>query len=316
MNTNKHKNSGSITLFKTLAKEKFEEWKNNLLGDDTNSIRSQIYDMIFDSAIFQCINESRRYVATDCKDDIKQSKMLLYFINQSFFKTQLMSIRRLVDKDFNRLQQNKPYTVFSLYNLIEDIKKHNTLLTRKNVLAAYNLPYNYEEALAEYKNSIDHTKPYLVPQEIAYSEDFHRRIDSAASIATEKRSPDDLIPINNLKQFEIRLNDIEELCKYVDKYIAHSATSKSRRNVPEEIEGALGKVLNAHRIICETASYIGNRLLFCGFGSFLSGPQYGQFDQFDLFEYLDEPIASQETIKKLRKFWEKYRMETEQWNQL
>ena len=189
MNTNKHRNSGSITLSKTFVKEKFEEWKNNLLGDDTNSIRSQIYDMIFDSAIFQCINESRRYVATDCKDDIKQSKMLLYFINQSFFKTQLMSIRRLVDKDFNRLQQNKPYTVFSLYNLIEDIKKHNTLLTRKNVLAAYNLPYNYEEALAEYKNSIDHTKPYLVPQEIEHSEDLHRRLDSTASIAPEKRNP-------------------------------------------------------------------------------------------------------------------------------
>jgi len=315
MNTNKHKNLGSVAQSDTLPKEKFEEWENMLVGKDQHSIRNQIYEMIWDYDVFQCINESRKYAAKDDKGNFKQNRMLHYFINQSFFKIQLLSIRRLVDKDFNRVQRNKPYKVFSLYNLIEDIKKHSTLLTRKNVIAACNLPYNYEEALAEYKNSIDHTKPYLVPQEIAHSEDLHRRIDSAAIIAAEKRNPNDSIPINNLKQFEIRLNDIEELCKYVDKYIAHSATSESRRNVQEEIEGALGKVLNAHRIICETASFIGNRLLFCGLGSFLSGPQYGQFDQFDLFEYLDEPIASQETIEKLREFWEKYRMETEKWNQ-
>jgi hypothetical protein len=316
MNANEHNNSVLTIQSDKNSKKKFKEWENILVGKDIHSIRSQVYDMVFDYAIFQCINESRKYAAEDDEGNIKQNRMLHYFINQSFFKTQLLAIRRLVDRDFNRVQRNKPHTVYSLYNLIEDIKKHSALLTRKNVFATCNLPYNYEKALAEYMNSIDHTKPYLVPQEIAHSEDLHRRIDSAASIAAEKRSPDDLISINNLKQFEIRLNDIEELCKYVDKYIAHSATSESRKNVPEEIEGALGKVLNAHRIICETASYIGNRLLFCGFGSFLSGLHYGKFDQFDVFEYLDEPIASKETIEKLREFWQKYKMETEQWNQL
>lgn len=79
-----------------------------------------------------------------------------------------------------------------------------------------------------------------------------------------------------------------------------------KRN-PNEIDGALGKVFDAHRVTCETASFIGN-LLFGGFGVFL--PTF----QFDLFEYLDEPIASKETIEKLREFWEKYSTETEQWN--
>lgn len=55
------------------------------------------------------------------------------------------------------------------------------------------------------------------------------------------------------------------------------------------------------------ASFIGNNLLFYGFGDFLPIPQ------FDQFEYLDEPIASKETIEKLRGFWQKYRTETEQW---
>jgi hypothetical protein len=131
--------------------------------------------------------------------------------------------------------------------------------------------------------------------------------------AADKRSPDDLIPDNTLKQFDDKLASIKELYDYVNKYIAHSATLENRKGVPDEIEGALGKVLNAHKIICEMASFIGNKILFCGFGDFLSISRYGPFDQFDLFEYLDEPIASKETIEKLRGFWEKYRIETEQW---
>ena len=298
-----------------LFKEKFEEWENMLLGEDKHSIRNQIYDMIRDSAVFQCINESRKYAAKDDKGDIKQNKMIHYFINQSFFKTQMLSIRKLVDKDFNRVQQNKQCTVYSLYNLIEDMKKNSALLTRKNILAAHNLPYDYEKAMADFDKNTDYTQgAVIVPREIGFSKQIHEQIDSMVGITADKRSPDDLLPDNILKQFDDKLASIKELCRYVNKYIAHSATPRSRIEIPDEIDGALGKVLNAHKIICETASFIGNNLLFYVFGDFLSISRYGRFDQFDLFEYLDEPIASKETIEKLKEFWEKYRTETEQWN--
>lgn len=315
MDTNNPKNSGSATQCDRSMRAKFQEWENMLLGKDPHSIRNQIYYMIRDSVFFQCVHESREYAAKDDKGDIKQNKMLHYFLNQSFFKTQLLSIRRLVDKDFGRVQKNKKYTVYSLYNLIEDLKKNNALLTRKNILAAHNLPYDYEEAMAEFDKKTDYTKgPVIVPREIKFSEGIHEQIDSMAGIAADKRNPDDLVPDNILRQFDEKLASIEELCRYVDKYIAHSATPESRKAIPDEIKEPLGKVLNAHKIICETASFVGNNLLFCGFGDFLHISQYGQFDQFDIFEYLDEPIASKETIEKLREFWKKYRTETEQWN--
>jgi hypothetical protein len=302
MNSTKHKTTQPIEYLKA----KFAEWRNMLLGEDPNSIRKQIYEMIFDSAVFQCINESRKYAAKNDKGDIKQNRMAHDFITQSFFKTQLLSIRRLTD---NRSD------VYSLYRLIEDVKENSSILTRKNILDSRNLPYDYEKAIATFKKETGYIKgPFMVPPEIASSEDIHKRIDSIVGVAADKRNPDDLIPINTLKQFNDKLASIDELCKYVNKFIAHSATPESRKVIPDEIEGALGKVLNAHKIICETASFIGNNLLFCGFGSFLSISRYGQFDQFDLFEYLDEPIASKETIEKLREFWEKYRRETEQWN--
>jgi hypothetical protein len=48
-------------------KTKFKEWEEWLVGDDINSIRNQIYDMIWDSAVFQSINECRRYAPTNAK---------------------------------------------------------------------------------------------------------------------------------------------------------------------------------------------------------------------------------------------------------
>jgi hypothetical protein len=318
MNINKHNMAQPVKDLNT----KFEEWENMLVGGDKHSIRNQIYDMIWDSAVFQCINESRKYAAKDDKDEIKQNRMIHSFINQSFFKTQLLSIRKLIDKDFNRVQRNKPYTVYSLHNLIEDMKKNNALLTRKNILDAHNLPYDYEEVMECLRQNTPKIKKGNIQtqtfsgrtvDEIESSKDIHRRIDSIVGVAADKRSPDDLIPDKILEQFDNKLASIDELCKYVDKFIAHSATPESRKVISDEIEGALGKVLNAHKIIGETASFIGNNLLFCGFGEFLGLPLYGKFDQSDLFEYLDEPIASKETLVKLREFWEKYRTETEQW---
>ena len=315
MNTNKHEYSVSTAQSTESLKKKFKEWENMLLGEDRHSIRNQIYNMIRDSVFFQCINESRKYAAKDDKGNVKQNRMMCYFINQSFFKTQLLSIRNLTDKDFNRVQKNKQYTVYSLFNLIEDLKKNSASLTRKNILAVHNLPYDYQEARANFDNSTDWTQgPVIEPQEIELSKNIHRQIDSMTGIAADERSPDDLIPGNILNQFDDKLKSIDELCDYVKKYIAHAATPDSREAVPHEIKEALCKILNAHKIICETASFIGNNLLFYGFGSVLHIPRHGQFDQFDLFEYLDEPIVSKENIEKLRESWEKYRTETEQWH--
>jgi hypothetical protein len=305
MNTKKHKNSVLTAQPIKDPKEKFKAWENMLVGNDIHSIRNQIYDMIWDCAFFQCINEARRYAAKDDKGNIKRNGSLHSFINQSFFKTQLLSIRRLVDKRSD---------VYSLHRLIEDIKKNSSILTRKNILDTHNLPYDYKKARADFDNNTDWTQgPVFEPNEIGHSEYIHRQIDSLTGITTDERRPDDLIPDNILKQLDDKLVSIDELCKYVNKFIAHSATPESREVIPDEIKEALGKILNAHKIICETASFIGNKILFCGFGYVLPIPRYGPFDQFDVFEYLDEPIASKETIEKVRQVWEKYKTETEQW---
>ena len=71
MNTAKHKTAQSIKELKA----KFEEWENMLVGEDIHSIRKQIYGMIWDTAVFKCINESKKYVDKDNEGKIKQNGM-------------------------------------------------------------------------------------------------------------------------------------------------------------------------------------------------------------------------------------------------
>ena len=86
MNTNEHEKLVSPIQISKNVKEKFEEWKNILIGENMHSIRHQIYEMIWDSAYFQCINESRKYVAKNEKGEDKRNAMLHSFINQSFLQ--------------------------------------------------------------------------------------------------------------------------------------------------------------------------------------------------------------------------------------
>jgi hypothetical protein len=114
---------------------KTKEWQELLVGNDTNSIRNRIYDMMWDSAVFQSINECRRYAPTNEKGEIELNGVVHRFIDKCFFETQAIAIRRLMDKS---------HDVDSLCRLVEDMGKNCHLLTRQNILAVHGYPYEYE----------------------------------------------------------------------------------------------------------------------------------------------------------------------------
>ena len=100
----------------------------------------------------------------------------------------------------------------------------------------------------------------------------------------------------------------EALYEYVNKFLAHSATPESRARVnADEIKITLGSILDAHKIICETAAFIGMKILNRSFGGFLAIPQ------FDQFKHFEKPWATGETVNKLRKFWGDCGKKTRQW---
>ncbi|MHC4792380.1 MAG: hypothetical protein ACYS8Y_13300, partial [Planctomycetota bacterium] len=121
-------------------KNKFEEWKEWLFGDDIHAIHRQVRNMIWDSAVFLSIIEARKRVPRDQAGNMQLNETVQAFIDKLFFETQATAIRRLLDKELSE----KKRAVFSLYRIIKDMRKHCHLLKRENILAVHGFPYDYE----------------------------------------------------------------------------------------------------------------------------------------------------------------------------
>jgi hypothetical protein len=289
-------------------KHKFEEWEAWLFGDDVHSIRRQIHNMIWDSAVFLSINKARSYAPVDEKGNVELNGTVHQFINVCFFRTQAIAIRRLLDKETNPGK----YSVISLYRLIDDIEKHCHLLTRANILAAHSYPYNYEQEeeafLQKMSRGKSDNKTHQGLINCVHSETMHEYIDSLSGVTSSQRNPNDSGKKEIFEWLKKRLSKCEKIYDYVNKFLAHSSTPESRAIISaDEIKITLGEILDAHKIICEIAEFIGLKILYQSFGNFLAIPQ------FDHFEHFEKPWASEETVKKVRKFWEDYDKETRQW---
>jgi hypothetical protein len=293
-------------------KTKFKKWEEWLVGDDINSIKNQIHQMIWDSAVFQSIKECYKYAPKNEKGEIELNGVVYQFISRCFFETQAIAVRRLLD------ERND---VISLYRLVNDIEKNRHLLTRQNILAVHDYPYDYEQ---EKKRIYDEARGKIPPSTcIPMSQDYgkcynseytHKFIDSLAGVDPSHRSPDDLIKPQIFEWLKQRFNRCEEISKFVNKFLAHSATFESRGNLNSpELDVNLGQILDAHKIICQTAIFIGRRMGILsedkGIGDVLAIPNYDQFIHFD------KSWASKETIGKLREFWYAYDMQTRRWHE-
>ena len=107
-------------------------WVEVLAGNDQHSIRTQLSRMAWDAAAFESLDRARATLGTDGGGKPLLNGMLHDLIDQGFFATQLLAIRRLVDDD----GLYKDRGVWSLVSLIKDMRKNSGLLTRQDVLIA------------------------------------------------------------------------------------------------------------------------------------------------------------------------------------
>jgi hypothetical protein len=286
-------------------KEKFDEWREWLLGEDVHSIRNQIRTMIWDSAVFQIINEARNYAPRDDKGQIRLNAHVHNFINRCFFDTQAMAIRRLVDRDTCQ----GPKSVTSLYRLLEDIEKHADLLTRENMLGALALPYDYMRTKDELRRARDRTSKSWGKdrEDCDLSEYAHKCMDFLAGVDACARKPHDTARPDIFEWLKRRLADCDAVRNFVNKFLAHSATPESRAAIPEEhIDVSLGQILNAHKTICQIAECVSQNLFLSSMGGPL--PRVP-----DVFKYFEEPWATKEAVEKLREWRDNYEDSTNQW---
>jgi len=292
-------------------KKKFEEWRDWLLGDDVHSIRNQIHSMVWDSAVYQSINEARAFAATDDRGQLQLNGMVHQFIDRCFFDTQMMAIRRLLDHDSER----KKRSVTSLWCFLHDMETHISLLTRENILGSLSLPYDCEktreDVLEKYPFTYDPRRPMLMGddyKQCAFSEYAHKCVDGLAGVDASQRSPTDTIRADVIQWLKERLETCEAIYRYVNKFLAHSATPESRaRLMDEETKITLGQILHAHEIICQTAEFIGQNLFLRSISNPLPIPQFNQFQHFE------KPWVAEGAIKNLQEWWRSYEDSTNQW---
>lgn len=279
---------------------KIKMWGEWLLGDDENSVRNQIFGMIWNSAVFEIVktahNEAFKRGSEDALPNWAVSDLILY----SYFETQVSAIMRLLD-DRNKTD------IISLKRLVKDIKDSQRCLTRKNFLDAFGLPYDYEDRLVTANIHNDQNEFYRY----ARAKSMHERIDRLVGVsATNQRKPTDIVRESLLEWIYKRLEtpELNDIRKYRNKFVGHAASAESRNwKNTDAFQMSLGKISRAHSIICEITAFIAKNILGKSFTQFFSSRAR------DVFENLDKPLATQEDMSTLREQWEKYKRNTEEW---
>ena len=234
------------------------------------------------------------------------------FINKAYAITQALAIRRLADKKKAKGSRG----VYSLYRLVKDIDQSIGLMTRRNVLDALGLPYDYETPEREAHDRAEQQafagglgSTVSMPRKVGEASDWHEAMDELCGVDAADRSEDDT-PGREL--FQGLCDQLENVCgdvvDHVNKFVAHAATPTSRETCgPSEGRITWGAIWRAEEAICKVAGFIERRVLstsVCPFGAICA---------FDVFRYIDQPLVSKDDVGRLKKDWEAFRRRIESW---
>lgn len=278
----------------------FEEWRGWLCGEDIHSIRQQVHRMIWDAAVFNLIRKARDLALKDKEGNVAWNPAISEFILSTYFETQAMAIRRLVDRRDD---------VISLGRLTEGLGKNQHILIRRNIIEAAGCPYDYEHILKQCQQrstfGVEFSKAKL-------SERVHAGIDALSGVDYSNRKPGGKVGSRVIKMLSDRVDKSSKICgevdTYVNKFFAHCATAKSRQiEKADDIELTLGKIWEAQQVLCETAAFVSEYILGENFGQFLVLRAY------DVFEHLTTPLATDEALPTLQEEWNDYEASTQQW---
>jgi hypothetical protein len=295
---------------------KRKAWTEYLSGKDRNSILNQIYQMVWNTAVFRVISEARKYSTQNKNDRPEVNAMMHNFINRCFFDSQFSTIRRLTDNAYPLDHPTKG--VASLCSLLKDMKKNACLMTRENMFKADGLEYDYtivkqrEEAYCQQRREKG-VSSYCMPAELDSQnvKDRHRELDILCGVRPDQRTRRDCIQEKVFTFLGEKLANVtKEITVHVNKYVAHAATLGSREHDnAEEVAITFSYFWNAHKVICQVANFIDLYLLNRNYHtSFLPVPQYNHF------EFIERPMVTKENVEMLDKVWQEFRRESDSWS--
>ncbi len=280
--------------------QKLSDWKDRLSGDDAHAISRQINAMLWRSAFYRSVNESRLSLPKDADGETMANGSLHELLHEGYITIHTVLIRRLLDTTKG---------VNSLYKLIHDIENNAALLTRENVLKVRGLEYDYEpaktaaseEAFAEAQKQ-GKTAYTMSGAGWHEAECWHMFCDELCGTEERQRSKADC---PNKKQFTDLRNALREeghaAISYVNNYIAHAAPEDRRQALSnDDNKLTLEKLWSAERAIVRAASLISRCIIE---GVHIGGVPIPQFDQ---FRYLDQAFAPTDAIPAMERAWHEH----------
>lgn len=295
---------------KLSLEQAWKSWGDCLKGDDPNSIFQQISTMIWDTAIFHIIIEARQSQIRKNPQDPEINGALHSFIDRNYFQSQSAFIRRLTDQSYGLTGKKGIYSIGALIN---DIGSYKAELTRETYLKFRNMPYDYTEIQKKRKEFFRNQpsgKAFFVPPEFDWEsiEEAHQIFDRLSGTTHNNRNPNDLVAERVFVRLQEKLSACQDITKYVDKFIAHSATRESR-SIQNETTSAITfrHLWKAHQIIFEVAEFLSVIL-------FSEGHMALAIENPTFFEFWEKPFYEKGEIDLVRTSLENYRKETEEWN--
>lgn len=293
-------------------KDRVKVWKE-AFEEDENAIVPTLCDFAWNYAVYVSISCVVDLALMDDEDKKQLNFPVFNFINESFWRSAIMTIRCLLDRG----SLNGERGVNSLRSILKDIKEYRSMLTRRAYIADISgLEYDIEKIEREHDEFLfKHTRNgqiISVPRELNSQPTRirHEQFDFLSGIDSSNRSPDDVVRLEVFDQFEERLGRLDIIAKHASRHIAHAATRVSR-----ESGGNIGKwgdteVKEAIRILTEIAELTGRWFINSSVGNILPVPQYNQF------EYLDKAMMQPDTLSVLHDNWNNLDQQMDQWSRI
>lgn len=279
----------NLALFIT----KRNEWKRCVVGSTIHSIDNQIYHMLWNDCVFRTFNEARRLTIEAQSKDYGFNGPLVRLFDEGFVATQIMSIRRLTDRNFRDPEK----AVISLVRVIDDIDKNIAIITRENYLC-------YDGSQYEELNSMQNGVEWM------HWRSKQANFDKLSGTALEKRKRTDKMQKSVLKRLNKELKACESVRKYANKFIAHASDPKTNPELTqEEKQITLEKLDACYRAIVRVGSFLGAVFLY---EHSLGGVPTPQYDQ---LKNIDVPMVSKADMEKLYIFWDERCREVDNWDQ-
>jgi hypothetical protein len=279
------------------------EWLGwyELQRDEPNNIQQQIFNMLFLDMAYRILAKPRRDV-DEAVQIAARSGLLAHLLDQGYVATQVLAIRRLLDKRKD---------VISLRRLFDDIFEHKHLLSREIYVCHDGTPYDPNSWQVLHQDPETRIWGIEAPGLSNYlrSHYRHEMFDRLSGVLPLERQRRDLIgegAFDKVKQW-LQTDAAAKLITLSHKFLAHAADVDSRGSL--EYSGIqLADITEVHRAIVRSERAITDEFLFVGIArdvvpmtplGFLNG--------------LDAPYVAGDSIANMQKHWDELADERNKW---